>query len=369
MATENGRASADLSATLYREPYRFDFFQAVRLLERLDWERTADGPGTRRQPVGQDRPPEEEVVRFRTLPSLSFPTSPISQLRPAPNGEPEGQPAPPEMVVSFLGLTGPVGALPPHYTAQILRRLREKDSSLRDFLDVFHHRLLSLFYRAWEKHRLPFAYERWHRDQPGKEPDPVTQVLHSLIGQGTGGLRGRQEVPDEAYLHYAGHWAHRPRSAASLELVLGDYFRLPIEVLQLHGHWLWLEPAEQSRLPTPRQPRGCNICLGQDVVVGERVWDVQSKVRLRVGPLRYEQFCRFLPTDGDALRPLCQMTRSYVGLELAFDVQVVLLPAEVPWLKLGGDGDDRSYLGWNTWVRGREFTDAVDDVVFPAAEA
>ncbi len=63
------------------------------------------------------------------------------------------------------------------------------------------------------------------------------------------------------------------------------------------------------------------------------------------------------------------MTRSYVGLELAFDVQVVLLPAEVPWLKLGGAGDDRSYLGWNTWVRGRDFTDAVDDVVFPAAEA
>jgi type VI secretion system protein ImpH len=272
------------------------------------------------------------------------------------------------MVVSFLGLTGPVGALPTHYTSLILQRLREKDSSLRDLLDLFNHRLLSLFYRAWEKYRLAFAYERSQLEKGGKEPDRAMQALYSLVGLGTRGLRGRLDVGDEAFVFYGGHWAHHPRSAAALELSLGDYFELPIQVCQLHGHWLRLERDDQSQLPSPRQPRGRNNRLGLDLVLGERLWDVQSKFRLRVGPLKYEQFRGFLPVVGHSLRRLCQMTRSYVGLEFVFDVQLVLLPAEVPWLKLGTEGDDRPYLGWNTWLRCGPFTRDVDDVVFPSLE-
>jgi type VI secretion system protein ImpH len=98
------------------------------------------------------------------------------------------------------------------------------------------------------------------------------------------------------------------------------------------------------------------------VVVGQRVWDVQSKFRVRLGPIGYRQFCRFMPS-GDALRPICQMIRSYAGVQHDFDVQPVLRAEEVPWCWLGDRGDP-ARLGWNTWVRSRTFEHDVDDAVF-----
>src|SRR5262249_46630587 len=200
----------------------------------------------------------------------------------------------------------------------------------RDLLDLFNHRLVSLFYRAWEKYRLPFAYERSRLDGTGEEPERMTHALYSLVGRGTAGLRDRQEIPDEAFLCYSGHFAHQPRSAAVLELVLADYFALPVEVLQLQGQWLRLERDDQAQLPSPREPRGLNNRLGLDLVAGERVWGVQNKFRLRLGPLTYRQFLSLMPRVGKRLRPFSQMARSYVGPEFVFDVQLVLLAAEAP---------------------------------------
>jgi type VI secretion system protein ImpH len=359
-----------LSEQLLREPYRFDFFQAVRLLERLAQERARQDPRWRRHPVGRDQSPDREVVRFRALPSLSFPASTVSQIRQPPHHDavPDWELPPPEMIVTFLGLTGPSGVLPHHYTTLLIRRLREKDSSLRDFFDLFHHRLISLFYRAREKYRLPFAYERSKLDGDEYAGDDLftdlcTRGLYSLVGLGTGGLRGRLEVDDEAFLFYCGHFAHYPRSAAALECLLEDYFELPLRVEQAQGQWLYLDRDDQAQLPGPAHRLGLNAQLGEDVVVGERVWDVQSKFRVRVGPLTYPQFRRLMP-NGDLLRPLCQLARSYVGPELDFDVQLVLDPAEVPWCRLGSEGEDRPHLGWNTWVRCQAFAHPVDDPVF-----
>jgi type VI secretion system protein ImpH len=362
MAAENGREGVDLSERLLREPHRFDFFQAVRLLEWIARERARpDGqrPGA---PVGQDAAPEREVVRFRALPSLGFPASPVAQVRQPAAEDGAAWPPPAEMVVSFLGLTGPSGALPQHYTTLLLRRIRERDYALRDFLDLFNHRLVSLFHRAWEKYRLPFAYERHKLGPAGEEADLATWGLYCLAGLGTAGLRGRLEVPDEAFLFYAGHFAHCPRSAAALEGILEDYFELPVRVQPLQGQWLALGAEERSRVPGPGCPKGRNNRLGADLVVGQRVWDVQSKFRVRVGPLGYDEFRRLMPS-GDRLVPLHQLTRTYVGPDLDFDVQPVLRAAEVPWCRLRTTGE-RSRLGWNTWARSRGMGRDVDDAVF-----
>jgi type VI secretion system protein ImpH len=365
MVPARGRQVPDLSERLQREPYRFDFFQAVRLLERLARE---EGPAARGRPVGADHLPDQECVRFRALPSLSFPAAAVAQVRaPAASKAPAERPAP-EMQVTFLGLTGASGVLPAHYTATLLRRLRGKDHALRDLLDLFNHRLVSLFYRAWEKYRLPVAYERSRLEESGGQPERVAQALHSLIGLGTAGLRGRRDFPDEAFLYYAGHFAHHPRSAAGLERVLADFFALPLRVLQLQGQWLCLEPDDQAELPSPARPRGRNNRLGCDAVLGDRVWDVRGKFRVRIGPLGYAQFRRFFPVRGDRLRALCQMTRAYVGAEFVFDLQLVLRAEEVPWTRLVPDGDEGAYLGWNTWLRSEPFAREVDDVVFAAAD-
>jgi type VI secretion system protein ImpH len=313
-------------------------------------------------PVGADHAPEQECVRFRALPSLGFPAAPVARLR-----RPTEQSAP-EMRVSFLGLTGPSGVLPAHYTTLLIRRLRAKDSSLRDLLDLFNHRLVSLFYRSWEKYRLPFAYEHSRLDRGGRNPERVTQLLFSLVGRGTAGLRGCQEIRDEAFLYYSGHFAHQPRSAIALEQVLGDYFKLPIAVRQFQGQRLRLDADDVTRLPSRQRPRGLNCRLGVDAVLGDHVWDAQGKFRLRIGPLTYPEFCRFFPDGGDLLRPVCHLARSYVGPEFTFDLQLVLKPAEAPGLQLGDKAGVRSRLGWNTWLRSRPLAHEVDDVVFTLAE-
>jgi len=354
MAPANGRESPGLSDQLSREPYRFDFFQAVRLLELQQCERAQRGTDAGREPVGGDALPGREAVRFLAVPSLSFPASEVVQLREPKPSDPESDEGTLEMSVAFLGLFGASGVLPYHYTSLLIRRIRDKDFSLRDFFDLFNHRLISLFHRAWEKYRLPFMYERARFAGNGHDTDPCTQALYSLVGLGTSGLRGRLEVVDEAFLYYGGHFAHFPRSASALEQILGDYFGTPIVVQQVQGQWLTLDLEEQSRLPSPRPGVGRHNRLGVDVVVGSRVWDVQSKFRLRVGPLTYEQFRGLMP-NGRTLRPLCQLTRTYAGPELDFDVQPVLKPNEVPWCQLGAGGDG-ALLGWNTWLRKHPFT-------------
>ena len=105
-----------------------------------------------------------------------------------------------------MGLTGPSGVLPEHYTRLLIERLRAKDYTLRDFLDLFNHRVISLFYRAWEKYRFQFVYEQVKLGAVGDETeDFFTKCLYCLVGMGTGGLRGRQKIDDETFLYYGGH--------------------------------------------------------------------------------------------------------------------------------------------------------------------
>ena len=229
-----------------------------------------------------------------------------------------------------------------------------------DMLDVFNHRAISLFYRGWRKYRFYLEFERQTK---ANREDLFTACLYSLVGYGTEHLRQRQELPDEAFLNYAGHFAHWPRSAISLELVLGDYFELHVEIKQFVGQWLYLDEADQSRVPTPGEYEGCNNLLGAEVVVGERVWSVENKFRVQLGPLNYPGFQRFSP-QGDGLVVLCQLVRSYVGCDYDFDVQPILKAEEVPPLQLAGDGDPACNLGWNTWLSSVPFSQDATDAIF-----
>ncbi|MGQ9575804.1 MAG: type VI secretion system baseplate subunit TssG [Thermoguttaceae bacterium] len=360
MAPPSGRNRPSVAEQLQQEAWRFDFFQAVRLLESIARQQGRQG-GDRPEPVGHEARPDREVVRFRALASLSFPAGSVAGFRPA-SDRAEGRGAPPELLVACMGLFGPSGVLPPHYTCLLIQRIREKDYSLRDFLDLFNHRTLSLFYRAWEKYRFPIGYERAQQQEPPGE-DLFTQCLYCLIGWGTGGLRGRLALDDQTLLFYAGFFAHFPRCGLALECILADFFQLPVRVNQFQGQWLQLSIEDQTALPSPQQPARPAKRLGEDLVLGQRVWEVQSKFRVRLGPLSYPQFRRFMPS-GDALRLLCHLVRSFVGPQLDFDVQPVLRAAEVPWCRLGGDRADPARLGWNSWVRSGILEPDAEDAVF-----
>jgi type VI secretion system protein ImpH len=354
------RASEDshaVLAALAARPYQFDFFQAVRLLMRVA-RRSSDAAQPLR-PTGHDWPPGSEIVRFRTLPSHSFPPAQIAAFAPPPADAPADQPKPAELTVAFLGLTGPAGVLPHHYTQTVIDRLRLKDRTLLNFLDLFNHRLISLFYRAWEKHRVPPLVERAQAE--GRE-DAFTRSLLSLVGLGTPGLRGRLEQPDEFLLFYSGLFAQQVRNPLSLERLLGEAFGLPVSILQFQGQWLGLEPPEQTAMPSARRPEGLNCQLGVTAIAGERIWSVESKFRVRVGPIGYEAFHKLLP-GSPLLTRLGQVVRMYAGPELDFDAQLILRREEVPMCELtpGGLG---ARLGWNTWACSRTRTADAEEPVF-----
>jgi type VI secretion system protein ImpH len=363
---------------LFAEPYAYNFFQAVRLLEAVDRSRV---------PVGRGGPPRNEVVRFRAHVSLSFPPSQVFDLEKPTSAIPV-----PVMTVAFLGLHGPSGILPRHYTEMLIRLEKEsKDANrfaLRDWFDLFNHRFISLFYRAWEKYRffIPYARGEYARS----EPDPFTLCLLSFVGLGSPALRNRQRVayweqpPDSqgqehvlarvddlALLHYSGFLSHRPRCAVALEALLQDYFGLQIQVQQFRGQWLRLEPANQSSLDGLG---GSNNQMGLNLVAGERVWDVTSKVRIRLGPLTLKQFHEFLPDRTPlevrkAFFTLCHLVRFYVGPELDFDVQLVLKKEEVPPLKISREsGQIGPRLGWNTWLTSQTPQRDADEAAFEGEE-
>ncbi len=361
-----------LERQLFEESYFFDFFQAVRLLQRLD-------PG--RVGVGRGGPPTAEVVRFRAHISLSFPPSAIYELRRPTTSLPV-----PVMVQAFMGLTGPSGVLPRHYSELLYKIKRDakglEKHALRDWLDLFNHRLVSLFYRAWEKYRFTIPFERGEHN--GAEPDPFTNTLYSLIGLGARPLRRRLRVatrdivdeydkPKERVLariedlflvHFSGILAHRPRCAVALEAMVQDYFQVPARLNSFQGQWLQLEPPNRTHLDGELG----NNQLGVSAVAGDRVWERQSKFRMRLGPMTYAQFTDLLPDrdpvpERKAFFLLAHLIRLYAEPTLDFDVQLVLKAQEVPECQVAGGTTFGARLGWNTWLLTRAMSVDAEDVV------
>lgn len=322
------------------EPFRVEFFEAVRLLRRLL---------PHRKHVGHFVPPGTEVVRFTTNPSLAFPASEIQSLE-----WPDDPALPVKMLVNFMGLAVHNGVLPVPYIEEIIKRAQKKvgkdrtgkdvfDNSFRDFLDIFNHRFISLFYRAWEKHHFYVPYE-------GREDDHLTPLLLSLIGLGTKGLEDRQIVSDEALAYYAGLLSQHPRSAQALKQILEDYFEVPVEVQQFVGRWVPLPISDQTQLD---DTESFHLQLGFGAVVGNEVWDRQSTVRIRLGPLSLAQYLDFLPRPESRAYPaLKSLLKFFANDQIDFQVQLVLKKWKPPKLQLTENGG-KLMLGWTTWMRPR----------------
>jgi type VI secretion system protein ImpH len=314
---------------LYAEAYRFDFFQAVRLLEMAD---------SNAAPIGEGAEPAREAVRFKSAVELAFPASDVAEVKPASD---EGSAA--EMTVNFMGLAGALGPLHTPSTELIIERAWRKDTALRDFLDIFNHRLVSLLYRTRKLHRVGLD-----NAPPGE--DRAAVYLYSVAGLGTPNLRGRMQIKDRALLFYSGLLGQQPRSMAGLERFLSDYFDTHARGLPFSGRWRALEEDQWTRVGA----RGSNNALGAAAVVGTRFWDQQGAFEIILGPLTLEEFSDFLPT-GWAFRPLCDLVRFYVGDELDFSFRLALKAREVQSTRLGEDNGAR--LGWTSWLKTEDWTE------------
>ena len=347
MPTASRRAQLALREALREAPFRFSFFQATRLLETLTAREDASNPG-----LGGNTPPTRERVRLRVNNSLSFPAG---ELQAVSQGEESRRRKRKDLRwdvrINFMGLTGPNGVLPQHYTELALKRLKATDDAFVRFLDLFHHRTLSLFYRAGTKYRLPIAYERARREKEHEYIDSLSYALRALIGIANPGARDRLTTPDEGLMRHAGLLTQRTRSSIGLKRMLEGHFGLPFEIREFKGQWHDLMRAARTRLPDRMSPQGFNNQLGQNALLGKRGWFAQGRFEILIGPLNREQFDRLSPGK-PTLRAIDELVRFYVGTELDYDFVVKLHRRHIPEPPALSAASAPS-LGWNTWIGNR----------------
>ena len=324
----------ELLLELTRAPHSFGFFQAVRLLENAHPELPRVGTSLRLR---------DDPIRFAQSPTLAFPPATLSAFQPGEDG------AAPTLTVRFFGLFGPNGPLPLHLTEFARERARRMpaDRGFVRFLDMFHHRLLSLFYRAWSEAQPTVSLDR-------PENDPFSRWVGSVAGYGLPTLRGRDSVPDGARLAAAGILGRTVHGAEGLERVLNDFFRVRVRVHQWQPHWMRLPEEARSRIGLARAPAR----LGESAVVGAKVWDCQTRFRIEIGPLTLAEYERFLP-GGESMKRLRDWVLNYVGHELSCEMHLLLKKDEVPEVDVGR----RGRLGWTSWLGKRPQASDADDLV------
>jgi len=258
--------------------------------------------------------------------------------------------------VRLFGLLGPNGPLPLHITEYARERLRNAgDPTLSRFLDVFHHRFLSFLYQAWAQ-----AQPHVNLDRP--ESDRFAVYVGAFLGVSPPSLRHRDGVPDEAKFFHVGTLVRSVRNAEGLAAILRQFFDVPVTIEEFVGHWLELAQSERTCLGRE------DAVLGSGAVLGESVWDRQSKFRVRLGPLGFAEYASFLPGK-DPLAEMVDWVRLYLGFELDWDLHLVLRRDEVPRLQLKGGqappgGEGR--LGWTTWLGSRRSDLDADDLCLDA---
>lgn len=314
---------------------QFDFYSVLRQVD-------AKVSGT--TPLGRAPRPREEPVRLTQHPSLAFAPAALYEYKPGVAAYGFGR-----LSINNFGLFGPNGVLPQHLTEYVQERiLHNKDQTMARFCDVFQHRMILLFYRAWADCQAVNSLDHPDRDNFGR-------YAASLIGLGQNSLRNRDSVPDHLKLHHAGHLCRQTRNVEGLVRPLAALLRVPVALQEYCMQWLKLALEDQTRLlsvtlagqgSAHRVEIGlASSRLGQGAIAGVRVPDVQHKFRLLLGAMRFSEFERFLPS-GDRFRQVRDWVRNYLGVELAWDARLILVKEEVPAVKLGVYGQ----LGWTSWL-------------------
>ena len=359
MLTAQRRFEPAVIERLFQEPYRFEYFQAVRLLELWLKRHGVSGHGA-----------VAGFVRFQNSTSLAFPASQLEALDTEPrelardasslgSALSSGTLKYVRVTPSFMGLLSSTGVLPSHYTERIAaHQMYQKDDGPRAFLDTYSNRSLALFYDAWRKYRLELKYQR-------DGADTFLPLLLSLAGLGNAALRQRLAddtggaVLDESIGYFAAAMRHRPASAAQIARVLSEYFGQPVKAEQFIGCWYDVPDGQQTMLA------GANATLGAGAMVGMRVWQRDLRLRLVVGPLDSAGYSAFLP-GGLAARALKSMVGMFTGVSLEYEVELVLLAAHVHGVCLDAKSEGRR-LGWDTYLVAGPQTEDRSDVRYELA--
>jgi type VI secretion system protein ImpH len=330
---DTSHAAHELILKLQEEAPTFDFFAAIRRVECAN-------PGIPK--IGTSQKTGDDPVRFCVEPYMAFPLSPIGRVVG------DALTNVPRVYVNFMGMFGPNGPMPLYLTDFARERIiHHNDHTLARFMDIFHHRMVSLFYRAWAVNQQTVSFEH-------EGSDRIAEYVASLFGQGMESYHRRDSVPDAAKLHYSGRLAGAPRNAEGLEAVLEDFFQIRTRVETFVGEWIELPVDSRCRLGESKRTG----VIGSTAIVGSRIWECQYKFRVIMGPMTYRDYQRMLP-GGDSLIRLKDWIKNYVGQELAWDVQLILKKEEVPAAQLGKSGR----LGWSSWTKAKPMPRDADNLI------
>lgn len=327
------------------EPWKLDFFAALRRLEALAVPAPRWGFALR---------PNAEALRVGQDPSLSFAPAGVSGFELAGRGAEV-----PRLRQYFFGYLGPNGPLPVHLNDVIRERAHNQgDGTWLAFLDGFAHRFALHFYRAWTQPRAAVALDR-------PEDDAWRRWVGALVGIGTAPRQQRDAIPDDARLHFSGWLSRQVHSAEGVRQVIAGFFDVPTGIDPWVGHWLPIAQRERTYLGGRTGGSAAACRLGGGAVLGRQVWDRQHRVRLRLGPLDFARYRQFLP-NGTAQPALRCWMRQLLGDELQWDAELILRKDEVPSTRLGQGRGNSPRLGWVSWLGERPRSRDAADVRLPA---
>lgn len=335
MAQENRKSEIDLENAVSSAPWGWNVFGLIRELDRQYKTENREVERT-----GFSYKVKTDALRFRQEPSLAFPPSDVAGFKPA-NGK-----ALAELTVHCFGLLGCNGPMPLFLTEYVFERSRHfKDDTLKNFLDIFHNRMISLYYRAWAVNQITV-----NRDW---DEDPFAGYIGSLINisEKSGGTR--DEIPQDARLFYSGRLIQKDINAEGLYSILSGYFNTEVEIEQFTGQWIPIPHKDRCRLGESEETG----VMGQTCIAGSRIWDINQKFKLRIGPLPLASYEKMVPgTRG--FKHLKAWIDSYVGMSFDWDVQLVLKAKEIPDFT----ADNNIQLGFTSWFKKRKDQKDAEDL-------
>lgn len=325
MESQDGTATTWLEELLAGGADGYEFAELVRLLQKSQ-------PG---KPVGTDAMPEDESIRFEPELTLGFPDTEVAGLSRSENQY--------NIYTRFLSMYGSTGVLPWPYTEKLMESCVSGNHA-KAFLDMFNHRMISLFFRAGAKYRT----ELLEADSDKRPGGALSRYLQCIVGLGTAGLRGGFPVPTGALLRYSGLLSQRPRSAAGLETILSDLMNgIRVEVKQFVGERVEIPRHDRSSLDAGKPRR-----VGKNMLVGQSCYRPQAGFQVRLKKLNLATFLELLPgTRGNTA--VFEIIRLFSGPEHRYSVQLEIEKSEVPRCRLARCGKVEPRLGWSTWLLGR----------------
>lgn len=320
MADRSGQSKSILTRDLEQEADQFEFHAIVKLLESIK----ADAV-----PLGESVDPTQEAVRLNTHISEDFPTTDVFSFKWSGDDE-----VPPLLKTNFLGIAGVQGPLPTPYTQKIIERDRKNDHALHSFLDIFNHRLLSLFHRIRKKYWVGVSAQK-------PEFTFLGRCLRSLLGLSLPALQDRMHVPDRSFLYYTGLLWQKPRSSVGLKKILEGFCELPVSIQQFKGDWMYVPKNQRSSIGK----RGHFAVLGKNAILGKRFWDQQAGFDIQIGPMSLDRYVGFLKPS-IFYKAFIAFVKYYVGASEKFRLNLILQGEEKPKVRLGKG----VALGWTSWV-------------------